>query len=198
MSSFLFLLDTSGSMYGQKIAAVNAALTECMDELRRMELSGTEPVYVGLAVFQEQMEVLTERSTVMAFSPPHMTVEAGSDGFYPLTSYAGLCRGLRELFQEEHYDHLFLITDGRPADAEEYTEELELLKNCSGYRKACRYVVLAGEDPGSLDREMLHFADDQADRVIPLADLSSELYRIGMELQFSEDAEDYEDVFRDG
>lgn len=205
MSSFLFLVDTSGSMYGQKIAAVNAALTEGLDEIRRMEAPAGESVDVSIAVFDERMEFLEWKKEAARLVLPCLAVEADADGFYPVTSYAGLCRGLQDLFSEgKGCDYLFLVTDGRPADAEEYTEELELLKNDSGYRKACKYVVLAGEDPGSLEREILHFVEDQADHVIRLADLSSELSRIGMILDVSNDTEGlgeeyakYEEIFRD-
>lgn len=205
MSSFLFLVDTSGSMYGQRIAAVNAALTEGLEEIRQMEAYGGEPMDVTMAVFHEQMELLERRKEITEFGLPHLTVEAGPDGFYPVTSYAGLCRGLRDRFSEgETWDYLFVVTDGRPADPEEYLAELEQLENDSGYRKACRYVVLTGDDSGSLKREILHFVDDQADRVIRLADLSNQLSGIRMTLQFSdhtegsgESYERYKEIFPD-
>ena len=38
--NFLFVIDVSGSMYGQKIASVNASLTECLAELKQIGFSG--------------------------------------------------------------------------------------------------------------------------------------------------------------
>lgn len=38
--NFLFVIDVSGSMYGQKIASVNASLTECLAELKQIGYSG--------------------------------------------------------------------------------------------------------------------------------------------------------------
>lgn len=189
MSLFFFVLDISGSMYGQKIAAVNAALTEGMDVLRGLDEK--EHMYASLAVFHEQMELLQPAKKVREQRFPYVTVEAGAEGFYPTTSYACLCRGLWELMKNGmSWDYLFLITDGKPADEGEYTKEMEQLKILEGYRNACTYVVLTGEDSWNLERDLLRLADDRADRVIRLLDLSSELSRIGMTFyQQTENAE---------
>lgn len=68
---------------------------------------------------------------------------------------------------------------------------MEQLRILEGYRNACTYVVLTGEDSWNPERELLRLADDRADRVIRLLDLSSELSRIGMTFyQQTENAEE--------
>ena len=117
MSLFFFVLDISGSMYGQKIAAVNAALTEGMDVLRGLDEK--EHMYASLAVFHEQMELLQPAKKVREQRFPYVTVEAGAEGFYPTTSYACLCRGLWELMKNGmSWDYLFLITGLQTVRAE--------------------------------------------------------------------------------
>lgn len=51
---FLFIIDVSGSMYGQKIAAVNAALTECLAELRQIGCLNDYDIQVSIATFAEK------------------------------------------------------------------------------------------------------------------------------------------------
>ena len=58
--SFLFLIDTSGSMHGQKISAVNAVLAECFDEMRDTDACGGFKIYIGAAVFHEEIKVIQE------------------------------------------------------------------------------------------------------------------------------------------
>lgn len=194
MSTFFFVLDISGSMHGQRIAAANAALTEALDVIRSLEEreDTREHMYVSLAVFHERTELLLPAGEAKEQKFPYVTAEAGPDGFYPVTSYAGLCRGLRELLEGGmSWDCLFIITDGKPADEGEYTEELEALRALEGYRRACTYVVLTEEDCGNLRRDLLRLADDCPDRVIGLSDLSSELSGIGQTFcQYAENAEE--------
>lgn len=46
--NFLFVIDVSGSMYGQKIASVNASLAECIAELKQIVYSGRYDIKVLL------------------------------------------------------------------------------------------------------------------------------------------------------
>ena len=40
-STVIFLVDTSGSMFGQKIEAVNAAIAECIEVIRNHNNDGS-------------------------------------------------------------------------------------------------------------------------------------------------------------
>ncbi len=179
--SFLFLIDTSGSMHGQKISAVNAVLAECFDEMRDTDACGGFKIYIGAAVFHEEIKVIQEAGQDLACA----AVEKGEDGFWPVTSYACLYRGLREILDErkawrEECERLyiFLVTDGKPADTGEYAEEMELTANNSRYKKADRYVVFVGEESDRFREDMLHFVDYKADKILKLEDLTGEVSKI--------------------
>ena len=55
--NFLFVIDVSGSMYGQKIASVNASLTECLAELKQIGYSGRYDIKVSMVTFAEKMQL---------------------------------------------------------------------------------------------------------------------------------------------
>ncbi len=83
--SFLFLIDTSGSMHGQKISAVNAVLAECFDEMRDTDACGGFKIYIGAAVFHEEIKVIQEAGRALQ-DLACAAVEKGEDGFWPVTS----------------------------------------------------------------------------------------------------------------
>lgn len=98
--NFLFVVDVSGSMYGQKIASVSASLTECLAELKQMEFSGDYDIKVSLVTFAEKMQIRVLNEKPDRISGSQIAVEPKTNGFYSLTSYTCLYRGLHQLLKK--------------------------------------------------------------------------------------------------
>lgn len=203
-ATFLFIADTSGSMYGEKISAVNATLAECMNEMRSAGNAGR--VRAGFAAFDERMKVLSAPQDVAGISVPDYRTEPAADGFYPLTSCAGLYRELYRWVKDgfaknpEEKLYLFLITDGKPSDAGEERDGLELLKHEAAFREAEKYIALIGNQKSALPDTVLEFVNYRMDRIIQLKDLPGEIAGVKMTLGGGRaDADDrnafYESIF---
>lgn len=176
-NTIIFIVDTSGSMFGQKIEAVNAAIAECTEVIRNHD--NGRYLQMGYATFDEKWGriVLKDGVGTAAFG-----VESNSDGFYNLTDfqclYEGLEKDLRKFDKSDLGLCLLLITDGKPADSGEYTDVLERVKSMDAFRKAERYVVLVGNDVNRLDNNVLEFVGFQADRIVKLNDVASTLSKV--------------------
>ncbi len=199
--SFWFIVDVSGSVHGQKIAAVNAVLTECLDELKSIDGMVNDTLCMGLIAFSDKMEVINEGEPVSSITLPQIVVKQGEDGFYPITSYACLYDGMERVVKElslmgkkNNQNYLFLVTDGKAADSGEYMEQLENAKNCVAYKKAYRYVAIVGDDLEVLDSDTLCFVDYKADRIMKLVDLPSEISKFKLTC-FSDAL--YDTIFQD-
>jgi uncharacterized protein YegL len=113
----VLLLDTSGSMSGRRIAALNAGLVTFADELRadplatkRVEVAVMNFPPVKLATFQSAHEFIAPRFT--------------ADGPTPMGEAMTAALGLIERRKVDYRTHgieyfrpwIFLVTDGEPTD----------------------------------------------------------------------------------
>ncbi len=178
----LFIVDTSGSMYGQKIGSVNAAMAECIESVRQLKQWHNYVCRVEFATFDENMKEPVMMEDLNYSAIPYFEVEAKWNGFYSLTSFYGLYRGIQTYLEKGQGQtgqlYIFLITDGKPADRGTYMERLERVKSMERFRKAKRYVVLVGNEKITTDNDILEFVEFQANKVIGLVDLSSEILKI--------------------
>ena len=174
----IFIVDTSGSMCGQKIESVNAAVAECLGVLIKYQ-TGNENLMTGFLTFDEKAgDLVWERDGGAAV----FKVKPKSNGFYSMTSFSCLYEGLYAVLRECQTDRLclFLITDGRPTDSGEYADALEKVKSLEVFRRADRYVVLSGNDTGGIGNDVLEFVGFQADKIIHLSDLSGCMAKVQM------------------
>lgn len=194
---FIFIADTSGSMYGEKISAVNATIAECVNEIRQI---GDGNSGVHFYSFDEKLKVVGESGKASLVKAPSFLVEAGADGFYYMTSYACFYEGLSFLMEklrqiieksgEKMTLCLFLLTDGKPSDSEEYIGPLERLKQESLYREAMRYVALAGQQGNTVEDPILKFVDNKMDKIILLSDLPGEIAKMKLRLSANNEGSD--------
>lgn len=181
-ATLIFLVDTSGSMFGQKIQSVNAATAECLEVLRENQ---TDSLEIGYVTFHEQMGQIVLKKNMTA---PVFQVLSNSSGFYPMTSFACLYKGICKLLADDWREQLYLIlvTDGKPVDTGEYTQFLEQAKSLENFRRAERYVALVGNETDMVNTDVLNFVGFQADKIFPLAHSSSLMSHIRGEIFGSE------------
>src|ERR1041385_9055088 len=74
----VLILDTSGSMYGNRIDALNAGLETFRDELVADEIA-SKRVEVAIVEFNTQVRVVQDFVTSENFFPPTLTASGGTD-----------------------------------------------------------------------------------------------------------------------
>lgn len=115
----LLLLDTSGSMGGEKIQQLNAALAAFREDLNEDALAAKR-VEVGIITFGGQVRVHTDFTAVKDFHP----LALKADGLTPMA--AAIERGIAMIKERKdqyrangvayYRPWIFLITDGAPSD----------------------------------------------------------------------------------
>lgn len=195
----LFIVDTSGSMHGEKIGAVNAAITECLGVLRKVKTGGKN-VKVGYMEFNEK-RISSDFGEDL--SNKTFEISESEDGFYPITSFACMYDGLYDIIKNtEEIDEnlcLVLITDAKPVDFGEYSESLERVKSLSAFRKAEKLAALVGNNLSSIENDVLEFVMFSADKVVGLSNLSVFLSKMPMLMigQYEQYQEKYRSIFVD-
>ena len=143
-----FLVDTSGSMAGKKIGAVNDAIFNVLPEIRSIsEDNADAEIKVAALTFSNVAKWLyDEPKPAKDFDWPY----ADADGMTDLgEAYRLLCEKLsRNAFMNDvegsYAPAIFLMTDGQPTD--EYEKELEKLSGNKWFRVAIKVAVAIGEE----------------------------------------------------
>ncbi len=124
------LLDTSGSMAGAPIQAVNQGVSLLYNELMN-DPSAIETVYIGVITFDSRVDIVTPLTELTQFTPPNLN--AGGS-----TSLGGALRILNDVLnrdivansQDQKGDYkplVFLMTDGMPTD--NWERDADVIKN---------------------------------------------------------------------
>lgn len=124
------LLDTSGSMAGAPIQAVNQGVNLLYNELMN-DPSAIETVYLSVVTFDSQARVATPLTELTQFQPP--TLNAGGS-----TSLGAALRLLNDSLSRDIISNspnrkgdykplVFLMTDGMPTD--NWEQEADAIKN---------------------------------------------------------------------
>src|SRR5688572_18761247 len=113
----VLLLDTSGSMDGERINALNAGLRTFRHEVKRDRLAARR-VEIAIVLFNSEVRVAHEFSTVDSFKPPALSASGETH------MAAGIERALDLVERRKRtYRHhgivfyrpwIFMITDGEP------------------------------------------------------------------------------------
>lgn len=185
--NFLFVVDVSGSMYGQKIASVNGVLAECLSEIRQLAAATNYEILVSVAIFAEKMRMEVQNEPAVKVSTPRLQVVKQSSGFYPLTSYSCLYQGMEAIFENNMLNDgnkgnntfVFLFSDGKP-DSEAYERALRTAKSSETFRNAIKYVVLTNMKSKEFRRDILLFADGREERVLEEQEVPAEIGKLQM------------------
>jgi len=146
----IFLLDTSGSMAGQPIGAVNAAIEGVLPEL--VSMNNENPVTqieIAILTFDSVINWKTGKKGLINpanYAWKDLDASGGTSmgaAFNELNNVLSASRGYMNRASGSVAPVLFLLSDGEPTD--EYAEYLEKLKDNSWYKVAMRVAVGYGE-----------------------------------------------------
>lgn len=152
--TIFFLVDTSGSMFGEKIGALNQAIEEAIPELNGLSASNADAIIkVATLKFSSGAEWIT--STPIDVDQFSWT-PLGVDG---LTDFGEACFKLEQKLHKEEFMNdaagcfapvFILLSDGVPTD--NYTKHLDNLKKNNWFKKGIRIAISIGDDA---DKDML-------------------------------------------
>lgn len=128
-----FLLDTSGSMYGEPIQALNNALSGMVNNLR-MDAHALDSLWLSIITFDREVKELVPLTELVSFQLPEITC--------PQSGPTHTGQGLEYLYGKVVNDIqrgtptqkgdwrplLFIFTDGKPSDQQLYREMIPKIK----------------------------------------------------------------------
>ena len=147
--TLFFLIDSSGSMDGSKIGAVNAAIEEVIPMLRELsEENADAQVKIGVLQFSNGTRWLTPSGPVEPeqFHFNHIYAEG-------LTDFGAACKELNaklstKAFMKEatgsYAPAIFLLSDGAPTD--DWERELGVLKQNNWVKAGIKVACAIGDD----------------------------------------------------
>jgi uncharacterized protein YegL len=146
-----FLLDTSGSMYGEPIQALNNALSGMISTLRS-DPQALDSLWLSVITFDRDVKELMPLTELVQFQLPEITC--------PQSGPTHTGKALEELYRRVKAEIrtgsesqkgdwkplLFLFTDGKPSDLQLYREMIPRIKGIQfGALVACAAGHLADD-----------------------------------------------------
>lgn len=145
--TLFFIVDTSGSMDGEKIAAVNTAIREVLPEIAGISSENADAqIKVACLQFASDVNWLFRPADVEGLTWTDLS--AGG-----MTMFGEACNELnKRLSRSEFLDSptgnfapvLFLMSDGQPTD--EYKQALDNLRENRWFKVAIRVAIAIGDD----------------------------------------------------
>jgi uncharacterized protein YegL len=141
-----FVIDTSGSMTGTKIGAVNTAIREVLPELRDIGGSDVE-LKIACLKFSTGCEWMHPSPIA---SESFAWTNVGAEG---VTDFGAACKELNDKLSRTKFlsapsasvaPSIFLMSDGEPTD--DYKSALAALWDNSWFKHAIRVAVAIGDD----------------------------------------------------
>lgn len=129
-----FLLDTSGSMYGEAIQALNNALSGMINSLRS-DAQASETLWVSIITFDREVKEIVPLTDLQSFQLPEITCPQSGPthtGKGLEVMYDKVCREVRKGNANQKGDWcplLFVFTDGKPSDIQLYREMVPQMKS---------------------------------------------------------------------
>jgi uncharacterized protein YegL len=128
-----FLLDTSGSMYGEPIQALNNALSGMINTLRA-DAQALDSLWISIITFDRDVQEVVPMTELVSFQLPEITCpESGPTNMGQALNL--LCQkvaiDIRKGSDTQKGDWrplLFIMTDGSPSDLQAFREEVPKVK----------------------------------------------------------------------
>lgn len=128
-----FLLDTSGSMFGEPIQALNNALSGMIHSLRT-DAQAQETLWISIVTFEREVKEIVPLIDLQSFQLPEITCpQSGptSTGKGLELIYQKVTTEIRKGTPDQKGDWrplLFVFTDGKPSDIQLYREMIPKVK----------------------------------------------------------------------
>jgi len=144
-----FIVDTSGSMEGSKVGAVNTAIREVIPEIRDVSNENADAlIKIAVLEFSSGAKWLTTNGPVDANDYNWTNLDAAGT-----TDFGAACRALNEKLSTKAFmaeatgsfaPALFLLSDGEPTD--DWQKGLDLLKQNNWFKAAVKVAIAMGDD----------------------------------------------------
>ncbi|MBE7648258.1 VWA domain-containing protein [Tenacibaculum finnmarkense] len=129
-----FLLDTSGSMFGEPIEALNNALSGMINTLRS-DAQASETLWISIITFDKEVKEIMPLTDLQSFQLPEITCPQSGPTFTGKALdflYDKVTKDIKKSTSEQKGDWkplLFLFTDGKPSDVQQYKEAIPKIKS---------------------------------------------------------------------
>jgi uncharacterized protein YegL len=129
-----FLLDTSGSMRGEPIQALNNALSGMVNTLRS-DAQALDSLWISIVTYDREVKEIAPLTELVSFQLPEITCPQSG----PTNTGAGLEYIIQQVKKDvikgsptqkgDWKPLLFVFTDGKPSDMPLYREKIIEIKN---------------------------------------------------------------------
>lgn len=129
-----FLLDTSGSMRGEPIQALNNALSGMINTLRS-DAQALDSLWISIVTYDREVKEIAPLTELVSFQLPEITCPQSG----PTNTGAGLEYIIKQVKKDvikgsptqkgDWKPLLFVFTDGKPSDLQLYREKITEIKN---------------------------------------------------------------------
>lgn len=152
----ILLLDTSGSMEGERIAALNAGLVTFRDEVIKDTLASRR-VEIAIVTFNNKVTLIQNFLVMDKFHPPTLTAEGKTRMGSAIEQALDLVEARKKTYRENSISYyrpwIFMITCGKPEGEEEEVVQRaasRVKKSEEGKRVAFFAVGVEGADMNRL------------------------------------------------
>jgi len=145
-----FIIDTSGSMSGSRIGAVNSAIEETLEKLREMNADSADAeIEIALLEFSSGAKWLTPNGPVKVENYYWSGVDADGltamgEAFRMLEEKLHKSSGFMQRASGSYAPVLFLMSDGEPND--DYRTHLAKLKNNAWFKASTKVALAIGDE----------------------------------------------------
>jgi uncharacterized protein YegL len=150
-TAFLFfLIDTSGSMAGPRIGAVNSAIEEVLVKIKEMNDTSTDAIVeIALLTFDSNVQWLTPNGPVKPENYYFNHLDASGltamgEAFRSLETKLHKGSGFMKRASGSYAPVIFLMSDGEPNDG--WESNLALLKQNKWFNLSAKVALAVGDD----------------------------------------------------
>jgi len=122
----VLLLDTSGSMQGAPIDALNDGLQKFRDDLIKDDLASRR-VEIAVVAFNSQVDVVQDFVTADKFNPPTLIAQGSTFMGTAINKALDMIRDRKQQYKDNGISYfrpwVFMITDGEPQGESDYIIE---------------------------------------------------------------------------
>jgi uncharacterized protein YegL len=148
------LADTSGSMQGEAIRALNEGLRELQQDLVKNSLAAKR-VEIAVVAFDDQVEVRQDFVTANQFQPPVLDAGGVTNMGAAITKALDMVEARKDSYRKAGLNYyrpwIFLITDGAPTDS--IDEAAKRVRESEAQKRVAFFAVgVEGADMAVLNR----------------------------------------------